>query len=134
MSIELDRLAHRRDPVARETATRTGAERARARTATALVPAPEDERSAAIGFEADVDLDAASEAETGIRLSLSAAALGIDPTTVGREPLGGRAVSSDDEIGPAGDESRPEAERRRVFDAYREAVPAPRGERIRVVV
>lgn len=136
MSLELDRLTHRRDPVARETVTRTGAERARERAATALQPALEEERPATPGFEADPDGDLAAEtgSDAGIRLSLSAAALGIERTGDGREAVGGRAATSDDATGPDEDTSRPEAGRRRVFDAYRDAAPTPRGERIRVVV
>lgn len=133
MSIELDRLQARREPIARDVATRPAV--GRSRVLFESTPATSDD-------------DADAESEAGIRLSLSPAALRGAPVApppaevdeseaAASGPAASRAPSTDpDDMGPAGsaDERSVPAPRQRVFDAYRESAPAARGERIRLVV
>jgi hypothetical protein len=160
VTIEPDRLAQRREAAVGATATRPGAERVRALAAGSIESARVGSGPVPLCFDPEIDPDPEVEADAGVRLSLSPAALRIDPSgtatpsthvaAAASAPAG--SIRADDagvdsnadadtassgfpseSTKPAG-EGRAPSPRQRLFDAYREHVPAPRGERIRVVV
>lgn len=146
MSIELDRIVHRREPATAELAARSGAERVRPRAPGPIEPGRDGDRPTD-RFPADAfELELSAQGDADVRVTLSAAALRLDPNPAGNAPSPGApgpaplddsadtSGALDASLAPAQESTAAPAPRERVFDAYREPTPARRGERIRVVV